>query len=470
MSASLLYLLLKLTIATSLGIAIVGALRKPLRLGAGSKAAYVLWLLIPVSAVATLFPSPMGPVGMVSLPLPDADAFAKLIVVPAATGRTVSLNYPTLIASIWVMGVAANLAFVVVRQWAFRRRLGPLIPGPDGLCRSPAASGPMLVGLLHSRIVLPANFDSQYTPDERALVLAHEYTHRSRKDNLTNAFALIVVCFFWFNPLMYWAYARFRFDQELVCDAEVLSRPSAKRDCYAEALLKTQIAGDSVWSRPVGCHWQPIHPLKERVAMLKRPAAGWFRRKVGVGIAAAVTGLVGYAAWATQPERLMPAVSGQPIAIHMKWEIQEVDDGAGPASLRKIDSTTDMVASVGQEFSLYAPSSTNKIHEASCIAYLPGDTRIANQLALDKIHFHKGIFLKCALKSHGRLLSRPSLITADGETADIEYGQGMPVQYSDHHAIAEKVLFLLHINASTTSARVAAANEAQAKLRSATGN
>ena len=72
---------------------------------------------------------------------------------------------------------------------------------------------------------------------------------------------------FWFNPLVHLAAARFRFDQELACDAAVIARHPDSRRRYGAAMLKTQRAE---FGLPMGCHWQSSHPLKERVAMLKQ--------------------------------------------------------------------------------------------------------------------------------------------------------------------------------------------------------
>ena len=78
-----------------------------------------------------------------------------------------------------------------------------------------------------------------------------------------------------------------------------LTRDARRR--YAEALLKTQLATQSAWRLPVGCHWQSIHPLKERVAMLKRPLPVRSRRLAALMFITALTGAVTYTAWAAQP-------------------------------------------------------------------------------------------------------------------------------------------------------------------------
>jgi len=167
----------------------------------------------------------------------------------------------------------------------------------------------MLVGAWDPKIVLPADFEARYTPEECALVLAHERAHLQRCDALANAIATGWLCLLWFNPLIYWALTRFRFDQELACDARVLGTTGAVRRPYASALLKIQLSVDPIEPVPIGCHWHSAHPLKERIALLKLPLPGAARRIVGVAMAILFLVSGAYAIWATQP---VPHV----IAIH----------------------------------------------------------------------------------------------------------------------------------------------------------
>ena len=110
----------------------------------------------------------------------------------------------------------------------------------------------------------------------------------SAEDTLIHAVAAAWLCLFWFNPLMYWALGRLRFDQDLACDALAVSRSGASRRRYADALLRIQLPGDSAWYRPIGCHWKSSHPLKERIVMLKYSSPGRIRRASGVAIAVAL--------------------------------------------------------------------------------------------------------------------------------------------------------------------------------------
>jgi bla regulator protein BlaR1 len=146
----------------------------------------------------------------------------------------------------------------------------------------------MVIGALRARVIVPTDFDTRYTPEECQMMLAHERAHLERGDALIYAAAAAWSCLFWFNPLMHWALGRLRFDQDLACDALVVSRLATGRRRYADALLKVQMPIDSSWRRSVGCHWKSTHPLKERIVMLKFSSPGRLRHASGVALAVAL--------------------------------------------------------------------------------------------------------------------------------------------------------------------------------------
>jgi hypothetical protein len=157
------------------------------------------------------------------------------------------------------------------------------------------------VGAWHPRIVLPVDFESLYGHDDGALVLAHERAHRDRGDQLVNVIATFWLCLSWFNPLMYWALGRLRFDQEVSCDAVVLTARPTLRRRYANALLRAQIAAESGWRAPVACSWQSSHPLTERITMLKHPLPTPTRRGSALVLTCALIVGANYAVWTTLP-------------------------------------------------------------------------------------------------------------------------------------------------------------------------
>jgi hypothetical protein len=188
------------------------------------------------------------------------------------------------------------LALQAWRQWSLAR-LGE---------RLPAGSSPALVGLLSPRIALPIDFEQRFTSEERELILAHEAVHQTRLDNLWNLLSTLLVALHWWNPLAWWAARRLQADQELACDAAVLT---ARPDCgstYVRALL----AAHNLQPRPapIASRWASAHPLVERIAMLKHPLQATRRRTVLMGCTiVACFGL----AWVSQAAAMADATGPQ---------------------------------------------------------------------------------------------------------------------------------------------------------------
>ena len=302
MSVSPMYVIAELTVAASLAIFVVGLTRKPLRRFAGAQVGYLLWLLVPASALVVLLPAPSQSLEAASLAFPRLVLSALPSAMSSVNYVHAGADYATVGVVVWASGCVLMFAFMVSRQRAFIHSLRNVTAAEDGTYRSASVIGPVLVGIWRPRIVLPIDFETMYTPEERTFVLAHEEAHKKRFDVLVNAIATVWLCLFWFNPLMYWAIARLRFDQELACDAAVFVESDTGRRRYAEALLKTQLAADSAWRMPIGCHWQSSHPLKERVAMLKHPLPGFLRRLSGVVLTSVLITSGSYVVWAAQPE------------------------------------------------------------------------------------------------------------------------------------------------------------------------
>jgi TonB family protein len=292
MSAEFCAVLMRLTLASSLALLVVLLLRKPLRIKLGARAAYATWILVPTVIVAMLIPAPVKPLGL----LANAPSNLRLAeIVSTRLAASAQYDSSALLLTVWSMGALIALGAFARRQSRFNRLIQRREDQPyDEMVEH----GPAVSGLLRPRIVMPSDFRQRYSETEQLLVLAHERLHLQRGDVHAHALATALRCLFWFNPLVHYAAARFRFDQELACDAAVLERFPKSRRAYGDAMLKTRLAE---FGLPVGCYWQSSHPLKERIAMLKHPLPGRLRRASGLMLIAAMVTTGTFAAWAAQP-------------------------------------------------------------------------------------------------------------------------------------------------------------------------
>ena len=311
MAAEWLEWLLHGTLATSAAIVLVLALRPLWRRGLGAGSALWLWLLLPAALLAISVPRPTVVVeqGVVQAPrgpeaLADAATYASFEAAHsaasvAAASHPAPAAGPTWLLAVWLSGLLVLALRLARQQRAFRRRLGRLRRRADGsFVASTALVGPAVIGAWRPRIVVPSDFEQRYDAQQRALVLAHERCHLRRGDLQVNLLLSALRCVFWFNPLVHLASAKLRLDQELACDASVLRHhPDAGR-AYATALLNTQLADLGL---PVGCLWQSSHPLKWRIAMLKRPLPGSARLMFGAALAMFASSAAAATLWQALP-------------------------------------------------------------------------------------------------------------------------------------------------------------------------
>lgn len=346
MSAELLRVLLESALATSAAMLAVLVLRLPVRHVFGARVAYALWTLVPVALVAVMLPSRTIEVAAVA----DGGARVGEITTQASAA---GIDFAPWLLIAWCLGAFVLALSLMRNQRRFRAELGALHPRGDGSWHSQSARiGPAVIGALRGRVVVPADFESRYDAAERDLVLRHERVHVARFDLAANLVATALRCVHWFNPLQHYASGRFRFDQELAADAAVLAqRPQSRRE-YADAMLKTQLLLDPP---PLGCHWQPAHPLKERILMLKHPLPGAVRATLGVSLAFALSLGTGYVAWASQPARLseaapMPApTSGAADATPISYARLAPPKYPADAAMEKVAGTVMLRVLVGIE-------------------------------------------------------------------------------------------------------------------------
>jgi bla regulator protein blaR1 len=292
---------LELSLATSAACLVVLLVRQPVRTVFGARVAYALWWLLPAAIVAVLLPAPSIAPAAIELGRASAGAGSPMALSAETTATTFDLArlWPVL-ATLWLAGCGIALLRMAEQQRRFRRALGKLEPLQDALWRASARDGlPAVVGL-RARIVLPADFEYRYAPQQQALVLAHERVHVRRGDLYCNFGFALLCALQWFNPLLRLAQRAYRLDQELACDACVLAMHPQSRRSYGEALLRSS---STFPAAPLGCPAFGTHPLKERITMLTRPLPSLNRRLSGLALSIALgLGFAGIA-WSQQAPR-----------------------------------------------------------------------------------------------------------------------------------------------------------------------
>lgn len=291
MMSELLPALVRISWTVGLVIALILVARPALRRMFGSQTAYLTWTAIPFALAAALLPIPHTGMPMVEVAAP-VQGFAAH---SATFLPPVSAHWAQWIAFAWLFGCGVMLVSFWRTHGRYRKGLGALKQADGLLYCADNSMSPAVIGLWRHAIVVPSDFSSRYTREEQGLILAHEQVHAARRDPMLNAFCALIQCGLWFHPLVHFGARRFRVDQELACDATVMRNHPGLRRSYADAMLKTQMSSQPTLFH---CHWQSIHPLKERIMHLKQTPPRTMRRLAGRVAVAILVAASGYAAMA----------------------------------------------------------------------------------------------------------------------------------------------------------------------------
>ncbi|HEU0098888.1 MAG TPA: M56 family metallopeptidase [Allosphingosinicella sp.] len=287
--------LIETLVAVTLLMAMVLLLRGPVARSFGAGWAYALWAVPALRLVLPPLPQLAPDVHLppVVLFIPTAAEMAAPLPAQSGPGQWV----PFMLA-MWAGGA---VIFLILQWLGYRAFLGrirdssrPARPPLFGGIRtwiSDFVDGPLAIGVIERRIVLPGDFSRRYNPVERRLALEHELVHHKRGDIWWNLVATLVLAIFWFNPVAWLAFRAFRSDQELACDAAVARTASLDERCdYARALVKSA-------SRPgliAACALNPAGELKRRLRMMRNHRASPLRSAGGL-VALAAFALAGFA-------------------------------------------------------------------------------------------------------------------------------------------------------------------------------
>lgn len=251
---------------TSVLLALVLAIRLPFARVFGAGPAYALWLLPAFRLVAP--PLPAWPVEIA------APHVAEPVVVwvdgASTAAAAAGTGWASLLFVLWAAGALLFLAWQwhAYRLFLTRLSLSARSAGAHhGLpvVESDAVQGPLAIGLLDRRIVVPPDFTQRYSAAEQSLALDHEAIHHRRGDIWWNFAALLFLAANWFNLLAWAAYRAFRADQELACDAVVArDASSGVRGDYAQALVKSASPAGLIAVSPLNHADQ----LKRRLKMM----------------------------------------------------------------------------------------------------------------------------------------------------------------------------------------------------------
>ena len=186
---------------------------------------------------------------------------------------------------VWLIGLAAMLAYALVSYLRLRRRVSASIPLRENIYVCDEVPSPFILGIVHPRIYLPSALDEA----QRGSVLSHERAHLARRDHWWKPLGFALLAVYWFNPLLWLAYTLLCRDIELACDERVLCGMDAGQvKDYSSALLACSVPRRMLAACPLAFGEVGVGARVKNALRYKKPAFWVVAASVAVCVVVAV--------------------------------------------------------------------------------------------------------------------------------------------------------------------------------------
>ena len=170
---------------------------------------------------------------------------------------------------VWLIGLAAMLAYALVSYLRLRRRVSASIPLWENIYVCDEVPSPFILGIVRPRIYLPSALDEA----QWGSVLSHERAHLARHDHWWKPLGFALLAVYWFNPLLWLAYTLLCRDIELACDERVLRGMDAGQiKDYSSALLACSVPRRMLAACPLAFGEVGVGARVKNALRYKKPA------------------------------------------------------------------------------------------------------------------------------------------------------------------------------------------------------
>ena len=186
---------------------------------------------------------------------------------------------------VWLIGLGAMLLYAFVSYLRLRRRVSVSLPIQDNIYLCDAISSPFILGVVKPRIYLPSGLDEV----QRQNVLSHERAHLTRRDHWWKPLGFALLAVYWFNPVLWLAYALLCRDIELACDERVIrTMDESAVKTYSTVLLACSMPRKAVITCPLAFGEVGVKERVKNALHYKKPAFWVVAASVAVCVIVAV--------------------------------------------------------------------------------------------------------------------------------------------------------------------------------------
>ena len=186
---------------------------------------------------------------------------------------------------VWLIGLGAMLLYALVSYLRLRRRVSVSLPIQDHIYLCDAISSPFILGVVKPHIYLPSGLDEV----QRQNVLAHEQAHLARRDHWWKPLGFALLAVYWFNPVLWLAYALLCRDIELACDERVIrTMDESAVKTYSTVLLACSMLRKAAITCPLAFGEVGVKERVKNALHYKKPAFWVVAASVAVCVVVAV--------------------------------------------------------------------------------------------------------------------------------------------------------------------------------------
>lgn len=186
---------------------------------------------------------------------------------------------------VWLIGLGAMLLYALVSYLRLRRRVSVSLCVRENIYLCDAISSPFILGVVKPHIYLPSGLDEV----QRQNVLSHEQAHLARRDHWWKPLGFALLAVYWFNPVLWLAYALLCRDIELACDERVIrTMDESAVKTYSTVLLACSMPRKAVITSPLAFGEVGVKERVKNALHYKKPAFWVVAASVTVCIVVAV--------------------------------------------------------------------------------------------------------------------------------------------------------------------------------------
>ena len=206
-----------------------------------------------------------------------------------AAAPTMSVNplyvWTEIAGWVWLIGLGAMLLYALVSYLRLRWRVSVSLCVRENIYLCDAISSPFILGVVKPRIYLPSTLDEV----QQQNVLSHERAHLTRRDHWWKPLGFALLAVYWFNPVLWLAYALLCRDIELACDERVIhTMDESAVKTYSTVLLACSMPRKAVITCPLAFGEVDVKERVKNALRYKKPAFWVVAASVAVCVVVAV--------------------------------------------------------------------------------------------------------------------------------------------------------------------------------------